>query len=123
VETQIAEDAKSETVDKVNSSDRKDTPPPPPPEAKKAGGQWFQPVWDEPDWIWKFPEAYEKALAAEEEEKKKAEKTAAANSKKNKSSTAKKTTTSETETVVAGDLLDQLIELIATRVADKLKEN
>lgn len=121
VEEQIEKDAKEETTDKVNSSDRKDTPPPPPPEAKKAGGQWFQPVWDEPDWTWKFPEAYEKALAAEEEEKKKAEKTAAANSKKNKASTAKKTTTSEAAAVADGDLLDQIIELIATRVAEKLK--
>ena len=122
---QQEEDAASETEgDKVNPPDR-DGEPPPPPASKKANGKWFQPIWDETEWKWVFPEEYDAAVKEEEEAKKakeKAEATAKANASKNKSSSSQKTTTKASSGGGSFDaFLDTFADMVAEKVAEKLK--
>lgn len=121
------EDKAEASTDKVNSSDRSSAPPPP-PEAREVGDQWFQPVWDNTDWEWKFPEEYHKALEAAEDAKKVEEK-AAKDAAKKKPTNRKKGTTTKTEAPASSGsgimielkLDDETLDKLATLVAEKIK--
>jgi hypothetical protein len=116
------EEDKKETVDPINPPER-DAPPPPPPSPLQVGGKWFQPQWDEAEYVWKFSDEYHAAVKAEADAKRAAEKAAEKSAKR--SSVKKDSEEASAPAPVAvssNDIVGVLVELIAQRVVELLAE-